>query len=402
MNLFPVFSCPLSWVQRLFRMSSNHFFEPSTESPDAVIASKSRAAQDERGNLFFQSFCNKALIRATLRVMPSLFLLISAPSIKAADSYLDNNKKTMAVQVQRAIYNDDFKAADSIGQKLLEVYPSDPLGPFCQAATLLGRMFDQEEAEPRDSLFAWLDMTDSRASQIMDTSNAATSAWMSFFRGHVRSYRALWESKFGSNFRALRLGFGARSEYERGWKFDSSCYDICLGLGLYHYWKSAKGGLLRTLHILKDEMQKGIDELRRAADSSSISSEAAHNSLIWIWLDRKQYDSALVLSRQMAQQFPDGKLFLWPLAETYTRMERFGEAAEVYTKLRLKLEDYTGNYYNLIECDYQLYRCFEKLDDNDRTQMVADRFRTYRDQIPKETNRRQRHKLKLLSRASRQ
>lgn len=401
MNLFPVILCPLSWVQRLFRMSSNHFFEPSTESPGAVIASESRTAQDVRGNLFFQRFCNKPLIRATLRVIPSLFLLMFAPSIKAADSYLDNNKKTMAVQVQHAIYNDDFATADSIGRKLLEVYPSDPLGPFCRAATLLGRMFDQEEPEPCDSLFAWLDMTDSLTSQIMDTSNAATSAWMSFFRGHVRSYRAMWELKFGSNFRALRLGLGARTEYDQGWQIDSSCYDLCLGLGLYHYWKSAKGGLLRTLHILKDEMQKGIDELRRAADSSSISSEAARNSLIWIWLDRKQYDSALVLSLQMAQQFPDGKLFLWPLAETYYRMGRFSDAADVYTKLRLKLEDDIGNHFNLIECDYQLYRCFEELENNDGTQMVSDRFRTYRDQIPKETNHRQRHKLKLLSRASR-
>lgn len=336
-------------------------------------------------------------------LLPVLVIFIWASSIGAEtteDSYLDDNEKTMAVQVQHAIYNDDFIVADSMGQKLMELYPGDPLGPFCQAATLLGRMFDQEEAEPRDSLFEWLDTTDSLASQIMDTSSAGTAAWMSFFRGHVRSYQAMWESKFGSKFRALCLGFDAHSEYEQGRQFDSSCYDLCLGLGLYHYWKSSKGGLLRRLRILKNEMQRGIDELYLAADSSSISCEAARNSLVWIWLDRKQYDSALVISQQMARQFPEGKLFLWPLAETYFRMKRFSDAADVYTNLRSKLEPEVGNYYNLVECDYQLYRCYEELNDSDGIQMIVDRFRTYREQIPKETSRRQRQKLKFLSRAS--
>jgi hypothetical protein len=329
-----------------------------------------------------------------------LFFLFTAHSAVAANDYLDDQKKTMAAQVQHAIYNDNFAAADSIGQELLILYPNDPMGPFCQAASLLGRMFDREESEPRDSLFAWLDVTDSLAAQVMDSCDVPTFAWICFFRGHVRSYRAMWESKFGSNFRAMRLGLKARSEYDKGWQFDSSCYDLCLGLGLFHYWKSAKGGLLRRLHILKDEMQLGIDELELAADSSSISREASRNFLIWIWLDQEQYDSALVLSLQMAEQFPDGKMFLWPLAETYLRMERFQEAADVYGRLQIKLTADVGNYYDLIECDFQLYRCYEQLNDSDGTQRVADRFHSYSDRIPKETDRRQRHQLKLLSRAS--
>jgi hypothetical protein len=340
-------------------------------------------------------------VLATMIVFPLMFVLIPMQQTSAADRYLDDSKKTMAVQVQHAIYNDNFTAADSIGRELTNLYPGDPIGPFCRAATLLGRIFDREEAEPRDSLFRLLDMTDSLALQMLDTCNAATSAWICFFRGHVRSYRAMWESKFGSDFRALRLGLNARSEYERGWRFDSSCYDLCLGLGLYHYWKSAKGGWLRKLGILKNEMQRGIDELRLAADSSSISCEASRNSLIWIWLDQERYDSALVLSRRMAQQFPDGKLFLWPLAETYFQTKQCTQAVEVYARLRSRLENDPGNFYNLVECDYQIYRCYEELDNNDGIQMILDRFRTYQDQIPKETRRRQRHKLKLLSRASR-
>jgi len=318
-----------------------------------------------------------------------------------ADDYLDSTKQLLAVQVQHAIFNDQFTTADSLGQYLTTVYPGDPIGPFCRAATLLAVMFDKEEAEPRDSLFARLDEADSLAGPVLDSCSNSTAAWMCFFRGHVRSYRAMWEARCGSKYKAMRLGFDARSEYEKGREFDSGCYDLCLGLGLYHYWKSAKGGILRMVRILKNEMQLGIDELRLAADSSMISREAARNSLIWIWLDRKEYDSAIVLCDEMAAQFPNGKVFLWPAAQARFEKKQFAKAIDLYDELRLRLESDVGNYYNIVECDYQLYRCYEELDDAKAIALLVQRFRDYRDRIAEETARRQSDKLKFLNRVAR-
>ncbi len=332
--------------------------------------------------------------------VPLVLLSLVAQGLKA-EEYLDSTKQTLAIQVQHAIYNDDFALADSIGQVLIDKYAEDPIGPFSRSAALLGRMFDREEAEPRDSLLALLDIADSLAGCIRDTCSNATAAWMSFFRGHVRSYRAMYESRFGSKLKALRLGFDILSEYEKGREFDSSCYDLYLGLGLYHYWKSSKGGILRKVRILKNEMQRGIDELRLAADSSRISREAARNSLIWIWLDQKEYDSALTLSLRMSEQFPDGKLFLWPAAQAYFKKKQFSKAAGIYNRLRQRLEADPGNYYNLIECDYQLYRCYEEPGDTVSMKSLLERFRGYREQIPDDTSRRQRDKLKYLIQAAR-
>ncbi len=322
-------------------------------------------------------------------------------SAGSAELYLNDDKKELAIGVQHAIYNDDFALADSLGCLLGELFPDDPMGPFSRAASLLGEMFDREEPIESERFFDLLDTADSLASQVIDTASPGTAAWMAFYRGHVRSYRALWESRFGSSIRAIRLGYAARSEYERGLEYDSSCYDLCLGLGLYHYWKSAKGGILRRLRILKNEMDRGIAELRLAADSSAISREAARNSLIWVWLDRQQYDSAIVLCQEMSATFPDGKLFLWPLAEAYFRSKNYQQAAKVYQQLRHKLASDPGNYYNLIECDYQLYRCCDELGLDDEACSVTRRASEYFDEMPKETRRRQRSRMASLDRAAR-
>ncbi len=342
-----------------------------------------------------------ALPALTRIVLVGLTVMAIAAGSSQADEYLDSHKRELAIGVQHAIYNDDFVLADSLGCLLGELFPDDPMGPFSRAASLLGEMFDREEPWESERFFNLLDTADSLTSQIIDTASPGTAAWMAFYRGHVRSYRALWESRFGSSIRAIRLGYAARSEYERGLEYDSSCYDLYFGLGLYHYWKSAKGGILRRLRILKNEMARGIAELRLAADSSAISCEAARSSLIWVWLDRQQYDSAIVLCQEMSATFPDGKLFLWPLAEAYFRSKNYQQAAEVYQQLRYKLVSEPGNYYNLIECDYQLYQCYDELGMDDEVRSVARRASEYSDEMPKDTRRRQRSKIAFLSRAAR-
>jgi tetratricopeptide (TPR) repeat protein len=327
--------------------------------------------------------------------------VVQVLSAGSAELYLNDDKRELAIGVQHAIYDDDFVLADSLGCLLGELFPDDPMGPFSRAASLLGKMFDREEPIESERFFDLLEIADSLASQIIDTASPGPAAWMAFYRGHVRSYRALWEARFGSSIRAIRLGYAARSEYERGLEYDSSCYDLYLGLGLYHYWKSAKGGILRRLRILKNEMDRGIAELRLAANSSAISREAARNSLIWVWLDRRQYDSAIVLCQEMSATFPDGKLFLWPLAEAYYRSKNYQRAAEVYQQLRDKLASDPGNCYNLIECDYQLYQCYDELGLDDEARSVARRACEYFDEMPKETRRRQRSRIASLGRAAR-
>ena len=73
----------------------------------------------------------------------------------------------------------------------------------------------------------------------------------------------------------------------------------------------------------------------------------------------------------------------------------------MYQQLRHRLASEKGNYYNLIECDYRLYRCYDELGLDDEARSVAQYASEYFDEMPKDSRRRQRSKIASLGRAAR-
>lgn len=301
---------------------------------------------------------------------------------------------------QEHMLNDRFAAVDSIYLEQIRLYPDDPSGYLFRAGALFAEMSDREENLHEELFRQLLDTAELLISRIIDTCDASTEAWMYLFRGHARAYRSLWESRFGSFMSALKLGLSTIGEYEAGLKADSCLYDLYAGTGSYHYWKSAKAGFLRWLGIFKDEKDKGIAELRLAADSSLLHRELARSALIWIWLDRKEYDSAISLAQGFVHRYPDGKTFRWPLAQALFRQSRYEDAALVYLEIRSRLQASPGNYFNLIQCDYYLTQCCNWLSDPDRTRTAAQRINEYYGSIPAKTLKHQRSKVNFLTRIS--
>ena len=319
----------------------------------------------------------------------------------AAGGYLEREKATTLVEIQELLFNERFGQADSACADLVARQPDDPAGYLFRAATLFSEMARHEENLYPVRFHRLLDTVDSLASAVLDTASTNTAAWMYLFSGHARVYRSLWEARFGAFTSSLRQGMAARSEYEKGLKRDSTLYDLYFGLGSYHYWKSAKAGILRWLGFFKNEKAKGLAELYRAADSSIVSREAARNSLIWIWLDLKQYDSAVAISREMFTRYPGGTVLLWTMAEAYFGNHDYRDALRTFLLLRKRLESQPGNYFNLIDCDYRLYRCYEKLDRKDLARQVAKEVAAYYGEVPSKTRQKQRTKLAYLRRVAR-
>ena len=313
---------------------------------------------------------------------------------------MDNWRGQQILEAQQLLFNDHFGEADSIFRDHIAVHPEDPAGYLFRAGALFAEMTDREENLHEDLFRQALDTVEILTSRIIDTCNARTAAWMYLLRGHSRAYRSLYESKFGSFLSALKLGLGTIDEYEAGLRKDSSLVDLYFGIGSYHYWKSAKAGLLRWIRIFKDEKEKGMDELRRAADSSLLHRDLARSALIWIWLDQKQYDSAATLAESMYRQYPDGKTFLWPMAYARYRQNDYAAAAEVFARIRARLEADPGNFFNLIECDFHLVQCYTWMGDDDRAGAIARHADTYREKVPPPTLKRQRARLNYLKRVA--
>jgi len=325
-------------------------------------------------------------------------LLIALENPVHGEPYMDSARIECVQQAHEHLLNDRFAEVDSIYAIWIKENPGDPLGYAFRAGALFAEMSDREENLHEEQFLSLLGSSDSLTTLIIDTCDATTAAWMHLFLGHARAYRSLWESRFGSFMSALRLGLSTIDEYEAGLAADPELYDLYAGSGSYHYWKSAKAGVLKWLGIFNDEKDKGIAELYLAADSSLVHQDVALSALIWIWLDRREYDSAAALAKQFVERYPDGKTFRWPLAQALFRQGKYEQATAVYGEIRALLLPSPGNYYNLIQCDYYVAQCYNWSEQPTRAVEIALGIEQYEALIPDTIVRRQAAKLNYLKR----
>ena len=326
-------------------------------------------------------------------VFLSIFFCLPA---YASDWYMTEEKKELISQIQTNIYQDNYLDAKVYADTLIAINTNDPIGYLFKAGVLLGEMTDRETnlypIEFNELIEKTLTLVDSNITK----SDSNLIAWSYLCQGHAYAYISLYESRFGSMTSALKSGFKAKSAYHEGLNFDSTVYDLYGGLGMYHYWKSAKAGFLRWIHVFNDDKQLGIDELHLAIDSSEISDEAARASLVWIYLDSKNYDTALVMAKEMYQKYPDGKTFLWAIAKIQFASGGYDKAIEVFQLLYDKLMQTQLNYYNIIECEYFIYTAYVELGNEGRAKEIATRLLYYVNKVSMDVRERQRDKIEKL------
>ncbi len=330
----------------------------------------------------------------SISLLIAIFLL---PSVAhSSNDYLSEEKKEIIQQIQANIYLDEYQLAHTYADSLITFNTNDPLGYLFKAAIYLGDMTDSEQELYPDQFKEMIDTTIYLSDRIIASADSTKIAWSYLCVGHAAAYKSLYESRFGSMGQALKYGFKAKSAYHDGLRFDSTVYDLYGGLGMYHYWKSAKAGFLRWIGVFNDDKQKGIDELYLTIDSSEVSADAAWSSLVWIYLDAKQYDTAIVIAQKMYEKYPEGKTFLWAMAKIYFQSEQYEKSIEVFQLLYDKLMLTHKNYFNIIESEHYIFSAYKNLGDKEKAKEIAKRCLHYVNKIPMKIRNDQRDKIKEL------
>jgi len=312
---------------------------------------------------------------------------------------LPENQTAIFVQsVQQLLFNDRYYEANKICDRFIEQSENEPAGYLFKAAVLLGEMGDAEENLYTEEFRDLVDTVFALCKLQLETADSQQAAVLYLWQGHAHVYKSLWESKFGSMVAAVKHGLTARGSYHNGLEFDSTLYDLYFGIGNYHYWKTSKAGFLRTIGIVSNDIDKGMTELKLAMDSARLFSEAAGNSMIWIWLDRQKYDSAISMAQRMLANYPESRTIRWPLAEACFKNNDYKNALTFYTELKEHYSSEPGNFYNLIECSYYLYLCYLKLGCGERRKEILEEVDRFRSEIPSRIKKRQRSKLNYLRR----
>lgn len=189
------------------------------------------------------------------------------------------------------IWESSFASAIDSCNVLISDEANNPLG-YC----LLGITYHSINSQYRtnrysDSVMAALDTAISIADAETQDSDGYTD--VPFVRGSAYGYRALEQSSQGHWWAAFKDGHRSCKLLQAAFKQDSSLTDALLGIGDYHYWKSAKSKIVRWLPFVKDRRQLGISEIQQVTRSGGGAALNAVKSLVPIYLDEQQ-DSIVV------------------------------------------------------------------------------------------------------------
>ncbi len=253
-----------------------------------------------------------------------------------------------------------FDSARVVFGALVKHDPNDFAARLYLAGVDHAEMLDREEYDKKDQFKSAAEHAIELAEDALKRGH--DSAWAYLTIGNAHAYIASLEAKDGSWWTAMRRGLKAKGAYLDALKVDPNLYDAYLGLGTYHYWKSAKTEFINWLPLVGDRKDDGVEELYLAVDSSLFSSDLALNSLVWIHLDRKKPAEALACAQRLHAKFPESRLVRWGLAFSNYSAGRFHEALDHFEAIITSLElDSTQNYFNLIECRYHRAEIYERV-----------------------------------------
>jgi tetratricopeptide (TPR) repeat protein len=163
--------------------------------------------------------------------------------------------------------------------------------------------------------------------------------WLFFYVGAAYGYRAF------NRFREHDW-IGAYLDAERGiknlneaLKRDPHIYDVYLGLGTYHYWRTAKSGFIRLITFwIPDKRDLGLSQLRFSSEHGRYSSDESKYALITAYFDNGDYEkSHQVLNRILSAREPT-LMDLYYQGRLSMKFQRWEEAETLFQDLLLRLE----------------------------------------------------------------
>lgn len=262
--------------------------------------------------------------------------------------------------IQRALdfaYDDSFVQAHNNLDIVIEKAPDFWPAIVVKAGIVYMEMADDESYVRRDYFMSLMDSSITALENHLDT--IPDDPWALFFLGTAYSYRAVWEGQHGSMIKTLSLGLKVGKFFGQTVELDSTFYDAYLGLGFFHYLRSAKLGILRSLPFVADQRDQGIEELKKAAAFGKYGNLSAALSLGWIYFDQKKYEKARSLIDSLIADGRAGRQVQW-LKATICRAtsDADGMIAAFGSIQGGLIKKGNQNNYNLVTCGYYLGQAY--------------------------------------------
>jgi len=311
-----------------------------------------------------------------------IFFVVLIYSEYPAQVYPDERVDSLLRAGIKQIVNQDYKSAEKTFTKLNKEYSQLPFGKIYLAANKIAEAYDYAQDFDEEYILKNLELAKEQSQELVDKDD--TNIWYHYFYALSEGYSSYYEAIQGSWFSALSTGINSISEFEKILDEDRNFYEAYIAIGTFEYWKSRKLEFMDWLPFANDTKNIGIDRLIVAIDSSSYNSHLAINSLIWIYIDQKNYDEARKVAEKSLIELPQSRTFKWGLARTYEENNP-SNAIKLYLDI---LHSYPKtlrqNYKNEITLKHIIAQQYAKLGDTEKAIKYCDEILSMKN-IPKKT-----------------
>jgi predicted Zn-dependent protease len=243
------------------------------------------------------------------------FFTLNCSAQEYPDPYIHN---TLTSGIDNII-NQKYSAAKSEFEKLNNKYPDLPLGKIYLSAVEIARAYDYGEDYNDHLITGYLDAAREQSEKLLSNK---PDLWNYYFLGLAEGYISYYKGLNGSWIPSLNAAMNSVSNFEECIKINPGFVDAYSGMGNYKYWKSKKTESFNWLPFVHDERAEGINLLEKAVNKSSYSTYLAINSLIWIYMDKKNYNDAAHIAENALSKYPSSRLFKWGLARACEEIDR--------------------------------------------------------------------------------
>lgn len=276
-----------------------------------------------------------------------------------SQEYPDGSVNSLLKSGVDDIINQNYPQAKSEFEKLNSEYPYLPFGKIYLAATEIARSYDYGEEYNGEVISKYLNSAKDQSERLLNKN--PEDIWNYYFLGLTEGYISYYEGLNGSWTTSLKEGINSASNFEECLKRNPDFFEAYSGLGTYKYWKSAKTKFLNWLPFVHDDRAEGINYLEKAVDKSSYNTYFAVNSLIWIYVDKKNFNNAVYISEKALQKYPKSRFFKWGLARAFEDVDR-SKAINCYYEILNSYPNLSSmNHYNEIVLKHLIAQQYEKI-----------------------------------------